>query len=214
MNLTLVRSMRAPLILSLLAIVTLGACNAAAVAGEARTLTEALASAGDQGGGGTSPGGTAGGGTSPGGADEEPPACEACDPIDPTDPSDPGDPSDPTKPDDPVTGVPGPVEPLPGDGATHVEPQPGITNAIPHAIDHITVANDGRHVTVYWWGGVEDCYGLKDVLVDHDADGTLVLTVLEGTRPDLGDVACIEIALLKATTITLDQPLFVSGSES
>lgn len=123
----------------------------------------------------------AGGGTNvgTGSGPADPVACEACDPIDPT------------------------------DGATHVMPAPGIVNARPHAIDHISVAADGVTVTVYWYGGVEECYGLKEVRVERDANGQLVLTVLEGSRQAAGNVACIDIALLKATSVTIDAPVFL-----
>lgn len=205
--------------LGLLAMLTLAACNAGALAREFRTDSDTAAAAERPGETAVHPGSTEPGDAGPGtsepnsgdgqgtdGAkpkpDDVPPvACEACDPIDP---------------DDPVTGTPDPAEPPPPtDGATHVEPQPGVRDAIPYAIDHISVAADGVTVTVYWWGGVETCYGLKEVRVEQDDDGTLSLTVLEGTLPDLGDdVACIDIALLKATTITLDEPLFEDGSAS
>jgi hypothetical protein len=112
-------------------------------------------------------------------------------------------------PDDPIVAPvvpPGPVQP--GDGALVVEPEPGIVDARPHAWDHITVAPDGKTVTIYYWGGVEDCYGLAGVDVQRDSDGLLKLTVMEGWRGDLApDTACIEIALLKSVTITLDQPM-------
>lgn len=136
-------------------------------------------------------------------------------PSDPTTGTEPGAGSeDPTRPDDIVSGTPGPAEPPAGDGALRVEPQRGVRDAIPHAIDRISVAADGRTVTVYWWGGVEDCYALDEVRTERDGDGRLVITVLEGTRRDLPpDTACIEIALLRATTITLDERVFVDGSQ-
>ncbi|CAN5782026.1 hypothetical protein BH24CHL6_BH24CHL6_04100 [soil metagenome] len=112
-------------------------------------------------------------------------------------------------PDEPIAAPvlpPGPVQP--GDGALVVQPQPGIVDARPHAWDHIEVAPDGKTVTIYYWGGVEDCYGLAGVDVQRDADGLLTLTVLEGRRGELApDTMCIEIALLKSVTITLDEPL-------
>jgi len=199
------------ILVGLLAMLTLSACNAGALAREFRTGSDSAAAADMPGGTDAEPGDAEPGDADPGSAggqgtdgekpkpDEVPPvACEACDPI---------------APDDTVTSPPDPAEPPPpGDGTTHVEPQPGIRDAIPHAIDHISVAADGRTVTVYWWGGVESCYGLKEVRVDQGDDGALVLTVLEGALPDLGDVACIDIALLKATTITLDEPLFEDSS--
>jgi hypothetical protein len=124
-----------------------------------------------------------------------------------------GQPVGPGDPDQPIGVVPGPGDGDPdpdgdGDGALRVEPEPGIINARPHAWDHITVAPDGRTLTVYYWGGVEACYGLAAVTAERDADGVLHVTVLEGQRGNLGnDVACIEIALLKAVTITLDAPI-------
>ena len=42
----------------------------------------------------------------------------------------------------------------------------------------------------------------------HFDDGVLHVTVFEGRLGDLpADTACIEIALLKSVTITLDQPI-------
>ena len=35
----------------------------------------------------------------------------------------------------------------------------------------------------------------------------VTITLYEGHDPDAGDVACIEIAVLKSVTITLDHPL-------
>lgn len=100
------------------------------------------------------------------------------------------------------------------DGAVHVTPVPCVTDAHPVAIDHISVGADGVTLTIYWYGGVEACYSLSEVLVSRDADGLLAITVLEGTNPNLGvDMACIELAQLKATTITLDAPLFRDGSQ-
>ena len=125
--------------------------------------------------------------------------------------SQPGNPGDPNGP---ITGVPGPLDPVPGDGALHVVPVPGVKDAHPVAIDHISIGPDGLTLTVYWWGGVESCYALSSATATRGADGVLVITVLEGTNPGLPPMtACIEIAQLKATTITLDQPIFRDGSQ-
>ncbi len=112
-----------------------------------------------------------------------------------------GDPSAPI-------GAQPPEDPGQGDGALHVQPAPGIVDALPHAWDRITIAADGRTITVYYWGGVEDCYGLAGVDVQLDADGRPVIQVLEGRRGNLPpDTACIEIALLKAVTVELEEPI-------
>ncbi len=120
-----------------------------------------------------------------------------------------------TDPGQPVWSCPpGPivVQPFPDDGATHVTPTPGIVDAHPVAIDHVTVAADGTTVTLYWWGGTRDCYGLAGVTVSYDATGVPTFTIMEGTLPDLGKVACDDIAMLLATDVTLDHPLFHDGS--
>ena len=119
-----------------------------------------------------------------------------------------GDPG--TKPDEPVGNEPvNPVPPdQPSDGALHVQPRPNVVNPRPHAWDHISIGPDGRTMTVYYWGGVEDCYALAGVNVERDADGVLTVRVLEGQRGDIApDTACIEIALLKAATIVLEDPI-------
>jgi hypothetical protein len=148
----------------------------------------------------------------PAGEPTQPPSTAA--PASPQDPGggggDSGRPGDPNAP----TGIqPPPVDPGPGDGAIHVEPVPGIVDPTAHTWDHITVAPDGRTLTVYYWGGVEECYGLAGVDVQQDADGLTVIRVLEGRRGELPpDTACIEIALLKAATVELEEPI-VAPSE-
>ncbi|MDQ3938355.1 MAG: hypothetical protein M3253_06705 [Chloroflexota bacterium] len=145
-------------------------------------------------------------------------ALAACSPVAAGDPGTaqppastvPDEQGDADDPDRPVTGGPGePAEPpQDGDGALHVEPQAGIVDATPHAWDRITVGSDGRTITVYYWGGVQDCYGLAGVTAERDDEGVLHVTVFEGQRGNLGqDVACIEIALLKSVVVTLDDPL-------
>lgn len=157
--------------------------------------------------------------------DQAPPPGDGTDPRDlPGDPGDlpggdPGDepgggdsgdgrkPDEPVANDPPVVGQP-PDDPTGSDGALPVEPEPGIVNPIPHAWDRITVGPDGRTITIYYWGGVEDCYGLASVDATFDDDGVLHVTVLEGQRGNLApNTACIEIALLKSVTITLDRPV-------
>ncbi len=109
--------------------------------------------------------------------------------------------------DEPPPGQPAVDLPLPI-GAQPVEPQPGVVDAIPHAWDHIDIASDGRTLTVYYWGGVTDCYGLDRIDVTRGSDGQLQITVFEGRLAALGpDVACIDIALLKAATVVLDEPI-------
>jgi len=44
------------------------------------------------------------------------------------------------------------------------------------------------------------------VAVSYDADAVTV-TLFQGSDPNAGDVACIDIALQKQVTVTLDEPL-------
>lgn len=187
------RPLRPTLILGLLAVISLSACSVTTRATEGGADQRGAGAAPDTGGGAVGDPGSGGGtgDTKPG--DTKPGAAG---------------------PDEPITGAPAPAHPPSGDGALHVEPVPGVVDSLPHAIDRVSVAADGRTATVYWWGGVDSCYGLDEVRVERDADGMPVITVLEGTLPGLGDVACIEIALSKATTITLDEPLYLDGSQS
>jgi hypothetical protein len=116
-------------------------------------------------------------------------------------------------PDAPVTGSPIVDDPAPdGDGALHVTPQKGIINPVPHTFDRVTVSADGRTLTVYYWGGVDACYGLASAEAIRNADGTYTILVLEGTRDTAAEFACIDIALLKAVDITLDEPIFHPGA--
>jgi hypothetical protein len=94
----------------------------------------------------------------------------------------------------------------PGDGAQLVEPTPGMAGVRPHAFDHAVVGEDGKTVTVFFWSGVEPCYVLDHIDVDYGARA-VTITLYEGHDPDAGDVACIEIALLKKVVVQLDEPV-------
>lgn len=123
-------------------------------------------------------------------------------------------PSSPADPSGTVSSSPTPCQPIYGDGATHVMPVAGVKDARPVAIDHLSIAPNGLTATVYWYGGVDTCYALSKVSVTRNPSGTLVVTVFEGTQPTLPpDTACIDLAQLKATTVVIDQPVFVDGSQ-
>jgi hypothetical protein len=106
-------------------------------------------------------------------------------------------------PDEPITDIPGKlhVDPGPG-GATLVTPKPGQLDVHPIAMDSISAFVDGRHVilTAFWTGGVEPCYVLDTIVVAR-GDGSFTITLREGHGP--GEIACIDIAQLKATRIDL-----------
>ena len=89
--------------------------------------------------------------------------------------------------------------------ATPVEPTPGMADVRARRFDRAIVNDDGT-VTILFVSGVEPCTVLDHVDVDY-ADDTVTITLFEGRDASAGDVACIEIAVLKSVTITLDQPL-------
>ena len=88
--------------------------------------------------------------------------------------------------------------------AKPVEPTPGMAGVRARPFDRAMLNDDGT-VTILFTSGVEPCAVLDHVTVDEGEDVTI--TLYEGHDPDAGDVACIEIAVLKSVTITLDRPL-------
>jgi len=91
-------------------------------------------------------------------------------------------------------------------GATLVQPRPGMVDTHPIAWEEADIAADDRTLTVFWYSGVEPCAVLDSVVALEGADDVAV-TVIEGRDPEAGDVACIDIAQYKATTVVLDTPL-------
>lgn len=87
---------------------------------------------------------------------------------------------------------------------TLVEPVAGLLGVHPVGAVALLPTVDGRHVTVQiaWWSGVEPCNVLAGV--DTARQGrTITLTVREGAARL--DVACIEIAVYKATVVDLGE---------
>jgi hypothetical protein len=87
-----------------------------------------------------------------------------------------------------------------------VEPTPGMADVRPRPFDGAKVGADGTTISIDFWSGVEPCSVLDHVDIAYGAD-TVTITLFEGHDPSAGDVACIDIAMLKRVVITLDQPL-------
>ncbi len=66
--------------------------------------------------------------------------------------------------------------------------------------------DDGAAVKLFWWSGVEPCNVLDRVEVEY-TDEAVTMTLFEGHTETEEDVACIEIAMKKATIVELDEPL-------
>ena len=95
------------------------------------------------------------------------------------------------------------VNPILGQ-ATFVTPTAGLINQHPVSVQLVRAAVDDRGVTaeLRWWSGVPPCNALDSVRIDRDETArTMKLTVIEGSGR--GDVACIDIAQLKATLVDL-----------
>lgn len=90
-------------------------------------------------------------------------------------------------------------------GATYVKPTQGLVNLRTVNVQLVrAVVNADGSVTgdLRWWSGVAPCSALAHVeLVRDDATKTIRLEVVEGSGQ--GNVACIDIAQLGATTIDL-----------
>ncbi len=108
-----------------------------------------------------------------------------------------------------VGGGGGIVDPAPGVNpilgpATFVVPMAGLIDQHPVSVQLVRVAADdqGAAAELRWWSGVAPCNALDSVQVDRDETArTIKLTVIEGSAP--GEMACIDIAQLKATTVDL-----------
>jgi hypothetical protein len=93
----------------------------------------------------------------------------------------------------------GPVDP---GQPSLVLPKPGQQNVHPVSIDKLSARVEGRHVVLNarWWSGVEPCSVLDSVAARQDGQ-TITVSVREGSSG--ANVACIDIAMLKATVIDL-----------
>ena len=102
-------------------------------------------------------------------------------------------------------GDPG-LSPEPVPGPQVVEPVPGMVHVRARPFDVATVGADDRTVTIDFTSGIEPCAVLDHVRVRYQEEA-VVITLFEGSAPNAGDVACIEIAVQKQVVITLDEPL-------
>ena len=106
-------------------------------------------------------------------------------------------------PDAPVSSGPVTVVPNPGPTTLEVEPREGLVDVVPHIFDKAEPL-DSKTIRVEFYGGVEECDGLDHVEVEETKD-TVTITLYTGRVPSAE--VCIEIAVLKATTVELDSPL-------
>ncbi|WP_233508246.1 hypothetical protein [Spongiactinospora gelatinilytica] len=96
--------------------------------------------------------------------------------------------------------IPGPGSPQP------VEPKGDTIDPRPVPWISATPEAGGERLRLVWWSGVEPCRTLDRVEVDESA-AEVKVTIYEGPARDAQNVACIEIAVQKTTTVTLKAPL-------
>ena len=85
-----------------------------------------------------------------------------------------------------------------------VEPRPGMVEVHPIPWTGAQTSEDGRTLIVRFWSGVAPCSVLDHIDVDYQ-EKSVVVTLFEGRKPATGDVACIEIAELKAVRVELSE---------
>ena len=113
-------------------------------------------------------------------------------------------------PDTPVSSsiaCPAPMEPPGPPDRRIVEPQDGQVDLRPIAWTRARVARDDRTVTIDFASGIAPCSVLDHVDVRGSIRDAVTITLFEGHAPGAGNVACIEIAQLKAVRIVLDRPV-------
>lgn len=118
-----------------------------------------------------------------------------------------GEPGAGRSPDEPVASTPSNGPRIPQE-PQEVTPRPGMADVRP--IPWIRAQPKGEQVTLVYWSGVEPCNVLDHVDVEETAD-SVTITLYEGHDPDAEDVMCIELAVQKQTTVTLEDP--VGGRE-
>lgn len=101
------------------------------------------------------------------------------------------------------TTIPSPASPEPEPTPLLVTPRPGLIDVRPNPFDKVVVL-DERTLEVRFWGGVEECYGVDRVDVEY-GETEITVTVYQGRVPTAE--VCIEIAVLTAVRVKLDEPI-------
>ena len=82
------------------------------------------------------------------------------------------------------------------------EPEEGLVDVYARAFDRHRA--DGRKVTLFYYSGPDECYGLDRIRIRERAR-KVVLTIFEGRHPEAE--VCTEIAVSVKSVATLDRPL-------
>ena len=106
-------------------------------------------------------------------------------------------------PEQPVSSGPVTTVPNPGPTMLEVEPREALVDVMPRIFDKAEPL-DPKTIRVEFYGGVEECEGLDHIDVE-ETKRKVTITLHTGRVPEAE--VCIEIALLKATTVELESPL-------
>ena len=106
-------------------------------------------------------------------------------------------------PDAPVSNTPG-NEPSDKGGAQRVEPHDDVIDVHATVWDRHKVRAGGRAIDLYFWSGVEECYGVDHVEVVY-GKRKITATIYEGREPTAD--ACIELAVRKVIRVELEEAL-------
>lgn len=106
-------------------------------------------------------------------------------------------------PDTAVSNTPGTGVPT-GTGPQRVEPHDDLVDVRATTFDRSKVRQDGRALDLYFWSGIEECYGVDRVEVDYRRR-SIVVTIFEGREPEAD--ACIELAVRKVVRVELGEPI-------
>ena len=102
--------------------------------------------------------------------------------------------------------MPGQDDEGPGLSYELVQPKPGMQDDQEVPFARAKGKKDSTTLTVIFWSGVEPCNVLDRVEVE-ETPKDVTITLYEGSDPQTGDAACIEIAVKKAVEVELDEPL-------
>jgi hypothetical protein len=111
-------------------------------------------------------------------------------------------------PETPVTSRPGTPgkDDEGGPGYDLVHPKPGMHDIQTVPFARVKSENDSNTLIVIFWSGVEPCNVLDRVEIEETARD-VTITLYEGSDPQMGDAACIELAVKKAVEVELEEPL-------
>lgn len=108
-----------------------------------------------------------------------------------------------SSPDAPVSNTPGSDTDGRG-GPQRVEPRHGLVDVRATVWDRFKLRDGGRAIDLWFWSGVEECYGVDRVEVVF-ATRAVTATIYEGRDPSVE--TCIELAVRKVVRVELEEPL-------